>query len=76
MIQKGIKKDIDYLPFEGPIIIVGSLVLFQCFLAVEKLLTVLDGTLKKHSKGYFNFIVLKDDKLYMIAAIRSKHIIR
>jgi hypothetical protein len=51
--EKVIEKDTDYLPFEGSIIVVGSLMLFQRFFAVEELLAVLDGTLEKHGKGYY-----------------------
>ena len=39
---------LQVLPFEGPVLIVGSLVLFEGLLAVKQLLAVGDGAGEKH----------------------------
>jgi hypothetical protein len=36
------------LPLEGPVIVVRPLMFFESFLAIEELLTVLNGAFKKH----------------------------
>lgn len=38
-----------HLPFEGPVLVVGSFVLFKSFLAVKKLVTAFVGAWEEHS---------------------------
>ena len=47
-----------HVPLKGSIIIVCSLMLFESFLAIEKLFALFDGALEKHFISKYNLLFL------------------